>query len=454
MTLLDDDRRDRCAARAWLGIAVLDLVLAGALALLLVVARMPPFDALVTDPGFFRRCLVVHVDLSILCWFYSFLAALLFLLPERRGGARLTRLSPWLGLAGIALLVAGAWQPGSQAVMSNYVPMVDHWVFGLGLATYGAGLAAVVASRDLLGRARRAPWLRAHPAALLALRTAAVALVLAALTLFSTWLALPGHLAPLAHYELLFWGTGHVLQLASVAGMLAAWQLLLATRSAPAPVGARAGTLWLGLLLLPWLAAPLLPAAGVTTATYQTGFTRLMQFGLAPAVLALLWCCARAARRAPRPAARAFAASAVLTVAGFVLGACIRRPDTVIPGHYHASIGAVTVAFMALGYPMLAPLGLRAPAGRAARLAAWQPVLYASGQLVFALGFALAGAGGAARKVYGAEQAARGALETAGLVVMGAGGVVAIAGGVLFLWLLVAAWRPAAVPLPRPVTAT
>jgi hypothetical protein len=60
--------------------------------------------------------------------------------------------------------------------------------------------------------------------------------------------------------------------------------------------------------------------------------------------------------------------------------------------------------------------------------------------LVFAAGFALAGAHGMGRKVYGEEQAARGTAETLGLALMGGGGMIAIAGGVLFLAIAVAAW--------------
>lgn len=60
--------------------------------------------------------------------------------------------------------------------------------------------------------------------------------------------------------------------------------------------------------------------------------------------------------------------------------------------------------------------------------------------LVFAAGFALAGAHGMGRKIYGAEQAARGTAETLGLGMMGVGGFAAIAGGIMFLGVAGAAW--------------
>ena len=100
-----------------------------------------------------------------------------------------------------------------------------------------------------------------------------------------------------------------------------------------------------------------------------------------------------------------------------------------VPAHYHASVGGVTVAFMAATFLLLDRLGLPVPSARLRRAAAWQPLLYGGGMAIFAAGFGLAGAHGMGRKMYGAEQAARGLAETVGLLGMGVGGFVAIAGG-------------------------
>jgi heme/copper-type cytochrome/quinol oxidase subunit 1 len=118
----------------------------------------------------------------------------------------------------------------------------------------------------------------------------------------------------------------------------------------------------------------------------------------------------------------------------------VHGSSTVIPGHYHASIGAVTVAYMALSYRMLERLRLPLSGRRTAWLRAWQPPLFGAGQLVFAVGFALAGAHGMARKTYGAEQHLRTAGETLGLCIMGLGGAVAVAAGVTFLFIAMRAW--------------
>src|SRR3970282_1476922 len=95
-------------ARRWLGVAVGSLVLAGALASPRVGGRAPGLDRLFSDPMFFRRALVVHVDLSLVVWFLSFVAALYYLIPTRRH-------APWRGalrlgaaIARIAMMVLAA----------------------------------------------------------------------------------------------------------------------------------------------------------------------------------------------------------------------------------------------------------------------------------------------------------------------------------------------------------
>jgi hypothetical protein len=220
--------------------------------------------------------------------------------------------------------------------------------------------------------------------------------------------------------------------------------MLVARALGRSPVPRRVAVFLFAALVAPLFAAPLLPLAGVTSATYHVTFTRLMQFGIAPVVLAYLAICVRALvkdRDRGLSGSSGFIASAALTIVGFALGASIRGPNTTIPAHYHASIGAVTVAFMAITVPLLEALGFGEPSPRVRALARVQPLLLGGGQLVFAIGFALAGAHGMRRKAYGGEQIIRTTAESIGLGVMGLGGIVAVIGGVLFLFVVGAILR-------------
>lgn len=434
----DEDRR---RAGAWLFVAVSSLLVAGLLALLLVVARTPLLSWVARDPGFFKRCLVVHVDLALVVWFYAFVAALFALVPSRVGSNAVSRHAAYAAALGAAVLVFAAFAPGAAPVLANYVPVVDHPLHVAGLAAIGLGLGATFLDPKLLpGNEAAGSLLSLPPAAIVGLRAAAVAVLVALLTFGASAMEVTPGLAADARWERIMWGGGHVLQVASVSAMLAVWTVLVARATGAPPVSRRIATALFALLVSPTFAAPLLALSGA-----HGTFTRLMQFGIAPAMLVYLALCVRALVRARAkiadPATMGFTASAALCVLGVALGAAIRGPNTVIPAHYHASIGAVTVAFMAITPALLEELGLPGLEGRFARLARVQPALLGVGQAVFAVGFAVAGHGGMRRKAYGGEQEVRTLSDWLGLTVMGLGGAVAVGGGVLFLILVGVMWR-------------
>ncbi|HXG47728.1 MAG TPA: hypothetical protein VNO52_08890 [Methylomirabilota bacterium] len=447
--------------RRALGLAIGSLLLAGCFSLLLIVGRMPVFSEWISDPLFFKRCLVVHVDLALIVWFFSFAAGLYSLVPGDRSSHAAFRLGFGVAGVGVGAMIGGTMLPRTVPVLANYVPVIDNPVYVAGIVLFFGGLLVCFANERLFVRvpavSERAPaavWapFRVTPDVAAALKTCALAYVVAVTTLLVSWAATPRDLEAKAYYELVFWGAGHVLQVANVAAMLAVWLLLLGSllKSAVLSPGLARGLF--AVLLVPHLIAPLLTLDGTTGSTYRLGFTRLMQFGIAPVVLIILAKCLRRLRQAWRegtlktadwrdPRLAGFAASGALTLAGFLMGASIRGANTMIPAHYHASIGAVTVAFMAVSYLLLEPLGFALGGTRLRRLVPWQLHLFGFGQVVFAIGFGFGGLHGLSRKAYGAEQHIRSAGEWIGLVVMGVGGLIAVAGGLLFLFLMVEAAR-------------
>jgi hypothetical protein len=451
---------DLASARKWIGLAVGSLLLAGLFSVLLVIARTPPLDRLAGDPLFFKRCLVVHVDLALVVFFHAFAAALWSLVPSKRPEGHLARLGPPIALAGVVAIVVAAGLPHAAPVLSNYVPFIDHPLFAAGMALVAVGLALGFAGGALspAGESEEGA-LPYPPSSRVALRGSAVSF-LVALTTFAAALAVtPAGLPAEGYWEAVAWGGGHVLQVAATLGMLAGWFLLVSEATGTDPLGRGPAAVLVAVLVLPLLAAPGLALAGTTTGLYRGGFTALMQWGIFPAVTLAFVLSVRATLRASRaawshPSTLAFLSSAALMVVGLVLGACIRGESTMVPAHYHTAIGAISVVYMALAFRVLAALGRPVPAGRPLRLAAFQPALFGAGQTIFAVGFALAGHDGMARKVYGAEQHARSATQTTGLAIMGLGGLVAVIAGVLFLWLvakalLAPARKTAPAPIPR-----
>ena len=438
-------------ARRWCALAVASLVVAGLLSLAVVVGRLPILSRIIGDPLFFKRCLVVHVDLALVVWFYSFLAGLLSL-GSRSGTNRVRTAAHVLAVAGVLAMLAGALMRGAPPVLANYVPVIDHPLFGAGLAAFFCGtlifllevLNAPAAGRDIL-----------PPDTRVGLQAAAVLVAVAATTWVAARAGLPAGVDAYTRAEFLAWGPGHVLQAANAAAMLAVWLWLIGLATGRPVLSPRAARLGFGLLVAPQAAMPLLTLRGTLDTLYHSGATFLMRWAIFPAVLwALVWCLHRlwqdrGAEQCTTPRVRAarvgFTASAALAVLGLVLGACIRSSTTLVPAHYHGSLGAVTAAFMTAAF-LVCDI-IRRKAGRAPLAdGVWQPArrqlaLFGVGQSVFALGFAIGGAYGLGRKAYAAEQHVRSAGEVTGLIVMGLGGLAAAAAGLWFLFLVLREMR-------------
>lgn len=435
-------------------LAIGSLLLAGCFSLFLIVGRMPIFSTWISDPQFFKRCLVLHVDLALIVWFFSFAAALYSLLPADRSSNATFRFGISASIGGVLAMVAGTMIPGSAPVLANYVPVIDNALYVGGVALFFGGLLFCFVNERLFVR-RTDAVRQAHNSAFeitadaaVALKATAIAYVIAVTTFVISWAATPRDLEARTFYELIFWGGGHVLQVANVAAMLAVWLVLLGSLLRQPVLKAQTARILFALLLLPHFAAPLLVWNGTIASLYRVGFTRLMQFGIAPVVLVTLWICLHRVWREYRSGKIlktelcdlrfvGFAASAALTITGFCMGASIRNSNTMIPAHYHASIGAVTVAFMAITYLLLKPIGFPLPVNRIRKFIPWQLALFGFGQVIFAIGFAFGGMHGLSRKAYGAEQHVRTLGELTGLLVMGIGGLIAVAGGLLFLFLAI-----------------
>lgn len=450
---------DYVLIRRALLLAIGSLLLAGCFSLFLIIGRLPVISPWITDPLFFKRCLVLHVDLALIVWFFSFAAGLYALLPGDRASHALHRAGLTLAGAGVLAMIGGTLIPGTAPVLANYVPVIDHPLYVGGVALFFGGILLAFINDRLFTRmpavadgAPASAWepLRLTPDAAAGLKTAALAFLLAVTMFLVARAATPRGIEVKAFYELVFWGGGHVLQVANVATMLAVWLLLLSSRLRSAVLPPAVARILFALLLAPHLIGPLLTLEGTVGATYRLGFTRLMQFGIAPVVLVVMVLCVRRLRRAWRngdigardwrdPRLVGFVMSAALTLTGFALGASIHGSNTMIPAHYHASIGAVTVALMAVSYPLLRPLGLASLTGRRARLIPWQLGLFGGGQVIFALGFALGGLHGLDRKAYAGDQYVRSFGELAGIGVMATGGLIAVVGGLLYLALMVSA---------------
>lgn len=442
----------RALARGWLWLALAALLGSGLFSILLVLARTPGVNAWLPAGDFFRVALVVHVDLSVLVWFVS-IAGLLWSLNLRPqgsvGGHQLERVPLALcGLGALGMALAAFVEPG-EAVMANYIPMLDSATFRAALWIFAAGALALV----LLAMRRAAPIgpaVDGTGALRFGLHASAVAAGVALLAFAWSLALVPMALPAKAYYEILYWGGGHALQFTWTLLMLVSWLVLVQACGGQVPLSPRVVLALFAIALVSVFGTPLAYLMhDVGSVEHRDMHTWGMRFGgglaIAPLVLAALLALAPLRRLAPRqrPLRAAVLASMLLFAAGGLIGLTIDGSNVKIPAHYHGCIVGVTLALMGMVYHLLPALGYRAPSGRMAVL---QPWLYGIGQLMHIVGLVWSGGYGVQRKVAGAEQVLRSTGEVWGMGLMGLGGLLAIVGGLLFALVVIRAMRGAAQP--------
>lgn len=425
----------RTELRAWVALAIGSLAVSGLFALLLAISRLPGIEKVFSWPlGFFAKGLVIHVVFSLVVWLLAVfaLAASLavFETPDRpirlmvlgRAGIALVRLS-------FPLLFVPAFLDGSVASLNNYVPVIIHpaYYLGLGLLAVGVALPVLRLFANLAGRPSNSPLALAMGAGGIIYM---VALVCIASALSQLW----GADVTRSFHEQLFWGGGHVLQFLYCLLMLTGWFTLIRSSLGEEAVDLDIFRLAVLLLAIFALAAPIFYRVFPPFSMLQSEAFRRLQFALAlPALLlalSLLVGLLAARKRSVLPWTNPIFLALVLSVivfgAGGVMGLLISGSDTRTPAHYHGTIAGVSLACMGMilsNSPQ--PIG-------GGRLLRAQVLLFGIGQFVACIGLFLAGGYGAPRKMPGgAANLVDGAIV--GLYLHGIGAVLAIAGGVLFV---------------------
>jgi len=439
---------ERPLAFAWMVLAVAALAAGAVFAAIVAAGRTPGLGRALAMTDRFAPALVMHVCLVTLVWMFAVMSALwTALLPGDRSESR-AALGASLGAAVLLLL---AWWRGAPAVLSNYVPVLADPLFVTGLAMMG--VAALVTSAGALLAGTTGAVSGSGPARcgqdgawVLGLRLTALqpALVLCALAL--TWpgvqsagpfAGLTPHAAAIESLPLiaerLFWPAGHALQFAYVLLAMSCWLWLLRRQIGEGwPVRAS-----LVMAALPALAVPvllsLMPAGG---AEARRSLTVLMQLGAWPGAVWLVGIAARAlVRRGWRDADTgewAAYASMALFVIGLLVGTLIRGDSTMVPAHYHGTIGAATLAAIAVILAALrrVPLAARVNAGRHAALLARGHraivLLYGAGFGLLVMGLAIAGAHEAPRKMPGVRMTDGNPAAMTGLMLMAVGALAAV----------------------------
>lgn len=429
--------------RAWMGLSVLALALAGVMAILVAASRIPGIqDTFPWPVAFFQRGLVGHVVFSFVIWFLAAFGVLLRLAAPAGTGAKAgaaDRLAPLLAAIAFVFLLIPLMSSRGEPTLNNYIPAVTDPLYYAGLVVLAAAAALAVA-RFLapLGRASGREPLT------VALAAGGMIFILAIGAFARAYGALAGEAFSFDFNETLFWGGGHILQFLNVSILIAAW-IVLAEK-----IAGRAPGLWAWRPVL--LLAAALPLAGALVgfaaelaldarAPERWTFFTQWQYALAPAPVLAVVALAPALRSRPKPGADdqrlaflAFVFSVVVFAAGGALGLFVDGADTRTPAHYHGIIGGITLALMGVFLVVALPGAGRAPKpGRSLRVLIW---FYGLGQLLSCIGLFWAGGYGTPRKIAGEAQNVTAGGAKAGLFLNGIGALIAVIGGVMFIWIV------------------
>ena len=276
----------RQLASGWLMLGLASLLGSGIFSVLLVLARTPYVQNFFPWVDFFHTALVVHVDLSVLVWFLAFGGALWSLnsTPRFLGAGRLALLLATLGTLAIA---AAPFSGTGEALMSNYIPVLQQTWFLAGLLLFAAGYA-VLTLRAMGAIPPVGQWMEGAAALRFGLNTAAVSAMLALIAFAWSYFTVPEFLHGKPYYELLFWGGGHVLQFTYTLLMLVAWLWLASASGAPLTLSPRVALIFFGFGLVTIFFTPIIYYSyPVTSVEHIKLFTWLMRYGGSLAALPL-----------------------------------------------------------------------------------------------------------------------------------------------------------------------
>ena len=218
--------KSELAGWAWLAVGA--LAVAGVFALLLALSRVPGMDRAPFWPiGFFYKGLVIHVVFSLVIWLMGVFAFLVTAATQTASGGRpraapLGRIGQGIALVAFPFLFAPAFFDATQPELTNYIPLIRHPAYDLGLLMLAAGVLAPVIRLflNLPGCARPLPALT------LAMSIGGFVYLMALVSFAIAGVLLAGRGDLMVSRELLFWGGGHLMQFVYAIVLLTNWRIL------------------------------------------------------------------------------------------------------------------------------------------------------------------------------------------------------------------------------------
>lgn len=373
-------------------------------------------------PGdYFHYALIGHVDLSIVLWLIGFI----HLLWNRFFSIEKDQISLFLSYVSLGLLSFSVLFKLGSPVPNNYIPVLNHPFFLIGLiALFIAFFNKVI---RLSGISLK--YVASYDGIKGNLSIGIITGLIMSLSFVVSYIVIEKPEDTRLFFERLFWVPGHIQQFLYGSILIALWYYLLSLEKEKKDIDsprfvsiAFPITSFILLLSQFFYPDPLIREAKLII---------LLSFSLGlgiPIFIHIFYII-----KLFKPTSSVAGISLLFSIMVYVLGAIIaylglKSEDLRIPAHYHGAITSLTMALMGISYYLLNELGLQAVSNKRARL---QCIIFGTGMIFFIIGLYLAGMAGAPRKTFGAITDKATALI--GLYIMGLGSLLAVVGGVLFI---------------------
>ena len=448
-------------ALIWLKNGITALAIAGLYSIILVILRTPQLSHFFSDQSIFRSALVIHVNLSVLVWLLAITCCIWSISSIKTGLELLLARTAFIGMI---LMACSPLYPESEAIMNNYVPILENIIFIIGLSLFGTvvlilSIQTMITSfiQEILNYGQRIIAITKFTSSFMFI-CVWICFVISFVNLNEL-----SDIVPLDidfYYETLFWSGGHLLQFIYTQILM-----LVLLVFAESWRGGRVSysSVYEMLLALNFVLSLAVFIGhyryGIADGSFKEFYTLHMIYtgGLVPTIFIatlLLEILQKRAASVPNFVKVSFVASILLFLFGGAIGAVISGVNVTIPAHYHGTIVGISVAFMGLSYMFcfkqdiylnIIELGgviniffsteyKNSADGYGKKMATWQVTILTFGQLLHITGLFLAGGYGVLRKTPGSEMALSAKLY---MGMVGGGGLIAIIGGLIFVYICV-----------------
>jgi cytochrome c oxidase subunit 1 len=418
----------------WFILAVIALAASGLYSFLPYSLRTPFIAQFIDLKHLFNVSLMVHVNLGVLVWFLS-CSAMLMVAVTKESFLATSFVAFIAAMIGTVFIIASPFVGAGQAIKNDYIPMLHNLAFILGLSLFVTGILLQVILTLLSYRLIKGNLLK------IAIYFNALIFLLAVLCFIKTCVELKAIYQTrffdfLEYYQLLFWGTGHVLQFCYIQLIIIGWLIISKQLLPDFSLNKK---LFISLQAINFLV--IIPCLIIywiypldSFELYDFFTIHMKHSGGLLVIIMALWIgyklCKNKAINLQKFESIFLLMSLFLIISGGVIGYLITGANVTVPAHYHGVILGITSGMMGMFFVLLPKLGFRKLNNKAA---IWQIMLYGIGQFIHILALAISGGYGVLRKDPGTELSAKAKFF---MGAMGIGGSLALIGGILFVVLI------------------